>query len=562
MRINILATKTTFLFLFTFATANIHIWEPKNLRDWYKNNVMEYTIADFGAVPYGHSIYGTVFKASPLEACTELSPLDWGSNGGTLIVLTKRGGCNFSQKVLNAQKIGAGLVMISNANVAQDVHQIFPIERTKERLDQIKIPSVLINKKDADKLIEILDDGAAGKVELAIQFQLKKSGDKSQVRFVIAVDDYRSYDSVLLVLENMAPFKESIELKIHYKIFKNAAFLNIEEECLTIKGDRFCVNNSFGDLYKGKGLVLESLRQICVYYHQFENYTKYLRRVRENCFDEKNGRQVRSDFDVCTDKIASQVLDLKNQELTECMNTESISAENTLNLNHDNVKYFLINYSPLVFINGYYYKGNFDAAEPFFEALCNSFEKPPKQCKDLEIFQSVHAFNAASLFRFVLITLGLCALASIILLVLFYVCYRKKIRRKFDYELHEKISEALAQYNKNEGERTKAEESDDSEDSEAEDEDEEKKVKVESENNETEKNEDVQVVDKSEKENETEETKEENKTEVDSEKSEDNKNKSEDKEDTESKEEFEVVENKPKTKKGRLGKLKRLGKSK
>ena len=555
MKLSPFQTSLAISLLITTTFCNIHIWEPKNLRDWYKNNTMEYTIADFGAVPYGHSIYGTVFKASPIEACSDLSPLDWGSNGGTLIVLTKRGGCNFSQKVLNAQKIGAGLVMISNANVAQDVHQIFPIERTKERLDQIKIPSVLINKKDADKLIEILDDGAAGKVELAIQFQLKKSGDKSQVRFVIAVDDYRSYDSVLLVLENMKPFREYIDLKVHYKIFKNAAFLSIVEECLVIKGDRFCVNNSFGDLYKGKGLVLESLRQICVYYHQFDKYAKYLRKVRENCFDSKTGLQVRSDFDVCTDNIAGQVLDLSNQELKECMNTDSIEAENTLNRNHDNVKYFLINYSPLVFINGYYYKGNFDAAEPFFEALCNSFEKPPKECKNLEIFQSVHSFNAASLFRFVLVTLGLCALASVILLVLFYVCYRKKIRRKFDYELHEKISEALAEYHRNEpGDTKDDDESEDSEDSEAEEEEEEERqVPAEEQKPEEQEKEQEQGVEKEESKGEDEEgeTTDEAK-----------KEEGEAETEKEGKAEAEAAqEKKPKGKKGRLGKLKRLGNS-
>ena len=45
-----------------------------------------------------------------------------------------RNGCNFSEKVLNAQKIGAGLVLISD-NVKEDVHRIFPIERTKEMID-------------------------------------------------------------------------------------------------------------------------------------------------------------------------------------------------------------------------------------------------------------------------------------------------------------------------------------------------------------------------------------------------------------------------------------------
>ena len=449
----LLTCLTISFLLISPSLANVHIWEPKNLRDWYKNNVFEYSITDFGSVPYGHSIYGTVFKANPFEACTELSPLNWESNDGTLIVLTKRGGCNFSQKVLNAQKIGAGLVLISNDNVGQDVHQIFPIERTKERLDRIRIPSALINKKDTDKLLEVIDGtDHKSKVELAIQFQLKKSGDKSEIRFIISVDDYRSYDSLLIILDNMRGFRESIELSVHYKVFKNAPFMNMSEECIKLGKDNFCVNNSFGDQYRGTGLVIESERQICIYYHAFEHYPEYLRKIRASCFDARNGLQVVKAFDECTNRIAKDLVQrADNAELNECLDLKSAESRRTMNLNHDNVKYFLINYSPLIFINGNYYKGNFDNGEYFFEALCNSFETPPDKCKDLEIFKSVHQFNAASLFRFVAISLGLCVLAAVILVIVFYVFYKKKIRRKFDYELNEKINEALAQYYGDEG---------------------------------------------------------------------------------------------------------------
>lgn len=65
-----------------------------------------------------------------------------------MIVMVHRNGCNFSEKVLNAQKIGASLVIITDNNT-EDVHRIFPIERSKKTLDQIKIPSVLINVEDA-----------------------------------------------------------------------------------------------------------------------------------------------------------------------------------------------------------------------------------------------------------------------------------------------------------------------------------------------------------------------------------------------------------------------------
>lgn len=82
--------------------ANIHIWEPKSLRSSYQNIKIPYNIVNFGNVPYGHSVYGTVFQADPFDACEELKPIPYHKNYGTLIIIVQRNGCHFSEKVLNA----------------------------------------------------------------------------------------------------------------------------------------------------------------------------------------------------------------------------------------------------------------------------------------------------------------------------------------------------------------------------------------------------------------------------------------------------------------------------
>jgi len=55
----------------------------------------------------------------------------------------ERGNCHFAQKVLNAQKIGAGLAIIGDTN-DEDVHKVLPVERTQSLMESIKIPSILI----------------------------------------------------------------------------------------------------------------------------------------------------------------------------------------------------------------------------------------------------------------------------------------------------------------------------------------------------------------------------------------------------------------------------------
>ena len=59
------------------------------------------------------------------------------------------------------------------------------------------------------------------------------------------------------------------------------------------------------------------------------------------------------------------------------MNPNSDEGKKFLNENNDNIKYYLINYSPIVFINGYMYKGNYKDSSHLMEAFCNSFEEVP-----------------------------------------------------------------------------------------------------------------------------------------------------------------------------------------
>ena len=54
--------------------------------------------------------------------------------------------------------------------------------------------------------------------------------------------------------------------------------------------------------------------------------------------------------------------------------------------NHERISHLLVNYQPLIFINGFYYKGNFDNVSHLMESFCNSFEVPPKQCFNLDAF--------------------------------------------------------------------------------------------------------------------------------------------------------------------------------
>ena len=438
--------------LLHLAASKIHIWEPKSLKSFYANHDIPYSVMNFGIIPYGHSIYGTVFKASPYDACSELSPLKWDKNYGTLILMVERGGCNFSEKVLNAQKIGAGLVLIADNN-NEDVHKIFPVERTKEMLDKVHIPSVLISKSDSENFLGAVEaananrphEPGSGLLELAVHFDLVKTHSLAAIKLIMQVDDYRSYDVATDFIVNMKSFEAYMNVKIHYKVFFNAGVFFLEEDCLKVKDDTFCVAKTFGNDKKDLGLIDETLRQICLKNQDLKIFVNYLMKVRKECFGDD--RQVVDDFKSCTSKVYSNEVDKRTRALIEaCATPDTTTNIAALNDNHEEIKYFLINYAPLIFINGFYYKGNFDDMNHLFEAICNSYETPPAPCNSLDLFISSNDMNSTSLAKFIMMSLIGCIFMVFMAIILFYIVYKKKIRKRFNFELNDKINEALAKY--------------------------------------------------------------------------------------------------------------------
>lgn len=100
----------------------------------------------------------------------------------------------------------------------EDVHKVLPVERTKALLDNIKIPSILIQKEDAENISKILGSQS---LSMAIHFPLIKTTDVANIRMILQVDDLRSYDSILALASYKNIFESVMELTIHYKVFKN-----------------------------------------------------------------------------------------------------------------------------------------------------------------------------------------------------------------------------------------------------------------------------------------------------------------------------------------------------
>ena len=425
----------------------IHMWEPASLRSIYSNSKLSYTIANFGTVPYGHSIYGTVFKASPIDGCSPIDKINWDKTQGTLILFVERGNCHFAEKVLNAQRVGAGLVVMGD-NAEEDVKKVLPIEKTEEMLRKITVPSILVSKRDSDNFLSVLNDFNSSDrvITLAINFALNKRSDKAHMKMILQVDDFRSYDTVLSFHPYHLKFFDNIDLKLHYKIFKNLPFLFEKENCLERGNDVYCTIRS-APSERVSGLFNETVRQICALESNYAFYIAYIGEVRRKCFNAKGQVLAESGFANCTGQAFARLVPAELKEaLAKCADPGGEAIVRLLESNHEKIKYNLINYSPLIFINGYFYKGSYLDSKHLTESFCNSFEVPPSGCDSLQSFQAFSDFSSVGLLRFILVAVALCCIFVVLTVTVFYFFYKKRVTADFRLQLDKRMNEAIGKY--------------------------------------------------------------------------------------------------------------------
>jgi len=125
--------------------------------------VINANYANFGHIPYGQSLIGTIYfdpdnedmcrrgDPSVLKEMEEVVSAEKSETFPTKIVIARRGNCSFVNKVRNAERAGASLLVVVDNTVENVGNVIMGDDGTGTGL---RIPSMLIGKSDGERLIE------------------------------------------------------------------------------------------------------------------------------------------------------------------------------------------------------------------------------------------------------------------------------------------------------------------------------------------------------------------------------------------------------------------------
>ena len=422
--------------LLCLAGASINIWGPRSLKSYYATRKLDYSVANFGFVPYGRTVYGTVVKAHPLDACSPLRDFNPDQDSpGPLIALVERGSCHFAQKVLNAQRAGASMVLIGDS-MEENVREVILFEEDRSLVSEITVPSLLIPKKDAQTFLDVIDSPSiAEPITLAVDFSLTGARRTSRLRVFLQPDSAVAFDALLAAAFHAPEFGAQMKLQTFYRVFEGKAKQAGPANCL--KG-RYCVVPE--PRQSAQGLLVATQQQLCLLHEQPAKFLDFAKAYRADCFA---GDEATPDLARCTaHAMRGAVGEAAARQAADCAAGEK--GAQLLQANVDSTIWDVLEVTPLVYINNHLYRGN--DSEHLMTAFCASFEQPPTVCERIGRLDEYRALRALPFAKFVFI----CSLTALFLaawaLSAFYFLYREKMKATYTQELNSRVAKAIGKY--------------------------------------------------------------------------------------------------------------------
>ncbi|KAG4907664.1 hypothetical protein JHK86_056148 [Glycine max] len=259
---------------------SLTVTSPDNIKGTHDS-----AIGNFGIPQYGGSMAGNVlYPKDNKKGCKEFDEygISFKSKPGALptIVLLDRGNCFFALKVWNAQKAGASAVLVADDIVEKLITMDTPEEdvSSAKYIENITIPSALIEKSFGEKLKDAISNGDMVNVNLdwreavphpddRVEYELwTNSNDECGVKCDMLMEFVKDFKGAAQILEKGG----YTQFTPHYITWYCPQAFTMSKQCKSqcINHGRYCApdpEQDFSTGYDGKDVVIENLRQLCVF---------------------------------------------------------------------------------------------------------------------------------------------------------------------------------------------------------------------------------------------------------------------------------------------------------
>ena len=309
---------------------DITIIGPNELSLLFDKKPIKIVFNKIGKSTYDYYIRGELLLQGDVLACQNLdkfTPIDSHQiHENFKILIVKEGGCSQVQKARNAQYAGYNMILIVKDDNA-DIEKIGISDDGSG--NDIFIPITMISKKDGEKIINYIqnNNNSLNKVIVEINFiENNNNSDNSKMvdfKLFFSSSELRAYLLLINIVQYIYQFKNDVLFTPIYVVHQSA-FLNednlIDTKNCVSKG-KYCYFPKETTIIKdGKQIILENLRQKCIYNismknKNINNYFNYIRTFYTQCL-------IREKIPDFTDKCAKNSLNYLGysvEEVDRCM---------------------------------------------------------------------------------------------------------------------------------------------------------------------------------------------------------------------------------------------------
>ncbi|XP_078164126.1 vacuolar-sorting receptor 1-like [Carex rostrata] len=361
-------------------------------------------IGNFGIPQYGGSMAGTVVYAkSNSHGCDEFTE-SFRSKAGALpnFLLIDRGECLFAKKVWNAQGAGASAVLVADDKDEPLITMDLPREddEAAKYIQNITIPSALVTQKFGEILKKAVKNGDMVNVNLDWRESVPHPDDR--VEYELWTNSNDECGAKCDVLMNfLKDFRGSAQLleqggysqfTPHYITWYCPKAFILSKQCKSqcINHGRYCApdpEQDFSTGYEGKDVVVENLRQLCVFKIAKESKKPWVWWDYATDFHIRCPMKEKKYNKECADKVIKS-LGLNLKDIEKCMGDPDADSDNAVLKTEQNAQIGTgsrgdVTILPTLVVNNRQYRGKLER-KAVLKAICAGFEETtePAVCLD------------------------------------------------------------------------------------------------------------------------------------------------------------------------------------
>lgn len=372
---------------------SLKVTSPESLKGVY-----ECAIGNFGVPQYGGTMVGiAVYPKANKKACKSFDEFDISfkskPGGFPTFLLVDRGDCFFTAKAWNAQNAGAAAILVADDKVEPLLTMDTPAEDKGEPdyLQSITIPSALISKSLGDNLKKALTDGEMVNVNLDWRESLPHPDDRVEYEFWTNSNDEcgPKCDSQREFVKNFKGAAQILEKKgytqftPHYITWYCPEAFILSKQCKSqcINHGRYCApdpEQDFSKGYDGKDVVVQNLRQVCVFKVANESGKPWLWWDYVTDFSIRCPMKEKKYTKECADQVIKS-LGLGLKEIDKCIGDPTVDVENPVLKAEQDAQIGKnsrgdVTILPTLVINNRQYRGKLDRGA-VLKAICAGFKE-------------------------------------------------------------------------------------------------------------------------------------------------------------------------------------------